>query len=404
MKNKTIIVCGGDGFCGWPTSLKLSQAGFKVVIIDNLSRRKIDVELECDSLTPISSINKRIDKWKEITGKEIIFYDLDISKEYFQLEKIISKYSPKAIVHFAEQRAAPYSMKSAKHKRYTINNNLNSTNNILSVIADSENDIHLVHLGSAGYYGYSSAGLEIPEGYLSVKVDTEEGEKKIEIMYPPGPGSIYHLTKAQDSLSFLFYNKNDNIRITDLHQGVVWGTQTKETKMDSVLINRFDYDGDYGTVLNRFLVQSQIGHPLTVYGVGGQTRAFIHIENTVECILLAIQNEPKKNERVRVFNQSTECLQVKEIAKIVGNLTGSEIRFYKNPRREDSTNELKFSNSGLMGLGLKPITLNNGLLKEITEVVKKYKHRVDIKKVVCTSTWKKDMVIDDIGQVDPYTK
>jgi UDP-sulfoquinovose synthase len=240
--------------------------------------------------------------------------------------------------------------------------------------------------------------MAIPEGYLNVKVIVDGEERDLEIMYPPNPGSIYHLTKCQDALTFLYYNKNDNLRITDLHQGVVWGTQTPETKKDETIINRFDYEGDFGTVLNRFLVQSQVGHPLTVYGVGGQTRAFIHIKDTTECVKLAIANPPKKGDRVRIFNQTTECMNVLELAKKVSEMTGIDIRLYKNPRKEDSRNDLKFDNSGLLGLGLSPTTLSDGLMEEVIEIAKKYKHRVDKSKIICTSTWTKDIEIDFEGK------
>ena len=228
---ETVIVFGGDGFCGWPTSLYLSKKGYKIIIVDNLSRRKIDTELGSNSLTPIQTIDKRIQAWEEITKEKIEFKLIDISNEYEEILSLLKEYKPKAIVHFAEQRAAPYSMKSPIQKRYTINNNINATHNILCAIVESRLDIHMIHLGSTGVYGYSSIGLEIPEGYLNVKVDVDGKEKEMEILYPPHPGSIYHLTKTMDALIFGYYNKNDNLRITDLHQGIVWGTQTAETKL-----------------------------------------------------------------------------------------------------------------------------------------------------------------------------
>ena len=277
---KKVFVLGGDGFCGWPSALHLSNLGFEVTIIDNLSRRNIDNELGVMSLTPIATIQERIKSWEETSGRKIEFYNINIAKEYTQFLDLIIKKRPDTIIHFAEQRAAPYSMKSTKHKRYTVDNNLNATNNVLCAILDSGLDIHLVHLGTMGVYGYGTAGMKIPEGYLEVYMKTEEGEEvSSEILYPVNPGSVYHMTKTQDQLLFLYYNKNDQIRITDLHQGIVWGTHTEETKLDERLINRFDYDGDYGTVLNRFLMQAAIGYPLTVHGTGGQTRAFIHIQD-----------------------------------------------------------------------------------------------------------------------------
>lgn len=392
--SKKVFILGGDGFCGWPTSLYLSNNGYEVVIIDNLVRRKTDIELECESLTPIKSITERINTWKELTGKEIKFVNLDVSWQYNKLLNLIKKEKPKAIVHFAEQRSAPYSMKSPYHKRYTVENNTNATHYLLCAIVDSDLDIHLVHLGTTGYYGYSDVGMKIPEGYLNVKVDVEGEEKQIEIMYPPNAGSVYHMTKVNDAMMFSYYNKNDNLKITDLHQGIVWGTQTKETKFDEKLINRFDYDGDYGTVLNRFLMQSAVGHPITVHGCGGQTRAFIHIQDTVKCVKMAIENPPQKGERVKIFNQTSECLNIGELAKKIQKMTNAEIRYYKNPRKEDPRNDLKFVNQGFKSLGWEPILLDDKLLEEITEIAKKYNHRCDKSKIICKSLWTKDKEID----------
>jgi UDP-sulfoquinovose synthase len=383
-----IIVFGGDGFCGWPTSLYLSNKGHDVTIVDNLSRRNIDIELECGSLTPISPMGKRLKAWKEITNNEINFHNFDISIEYDKLLSLINKIKPDAVVHFAEQRAAPYSMKGSHGKRYTVNNNLNATNNILAAIVESTMDIHVVHLGTMGVYGYGDSGMKIPEGYLTVKIKGDRGEYlEKEILYPANPGSIYHLTKTQDALSFGFYNKNDNIRITDLHQGVVWGTDTDETKLDERLINRFDYDGDYGTVLNRFLMQSSISHPLTVHGSGGQTRAFIHIRDTVKCIEIALINPPEIGEKVKIFNQMTETYTVKELAEIISNKMKVEINYIKNPRKEDDTNELYVENKCFINLGLVPIKLEDGLLDEIRDIANKYAKNCDLDKIVCKSYW-----------------
>ena len=211
-----------------------------------------------------------------------------MAENYRELLDLLLEWQPEAVVHFAEQRAAPYSMKSSWHKRYTVNNNVNATHNLLAALVEADLDAHVVHLGTMGVYGYGTAGVKIPEGYLRVRFDSDDGgEVEQEILYPVNPGSVYHMTKTQDQLLFAFYNKNDGTRVTDLHQGIVWGTQTAETRLDERLINRFDYDGDYGTVLNRFLMQAAVGYPLTVHGTGGQTRAFIHIQDTVRCIQLA---------------------------------------------------------------------------------------------------------------------
>ncbi len=383
-----VLILGGDGFCGWPTALHLSNQGHDVVIVDNLSRRAIDNELGAESLTPILPIDGRLAAWLELTGKEIGFYHLNLATEYERFLGVLETERPDAVVHFAEQRAAPYSMKSPRHKRYTVDNNVNATHNVLCSVVESGQDIHVVHLGTMGVYGYGTAGMKIPEGYLDIEVTTDTGERvQQQILYPTNPGSVYHMTKTQDQLLFAFYNKNDSVRVTDLHQGIVWGTNTQETSRDERLVNRFDYDGDYGTVLNRFLMQAAVGYPLTVHGTGGQTRAFIHIQDTVRCVELALTNPPEPGERVRILNQMTETHKVRDLAKLVAELTGGQVALVPNPRKESPENELFVKNDLFLDLGLNPTTLSEGLLLEVTEIAKKYAERADLGKIPATSLW-----------------
>jgi len=388
MSEGTVVVFGGDGFCGWPTSLHLSQAGYEVVIVDNFSRRRIEKELSASSLTPIRPLDERLETWKSLTGRTIGFRELDVATDFDALCEVFDEYRPMACVHFAEQRAAPYSMKSAACKRYTVNNNLNATNNVLAAIVEVDRNIHCVHLGTMGVYGYGAFGGMIPEGYFNIKVPLPDGTfVDREVLYPPDPGSIYHMTKTQDALFFQFYAKNDKLKITDLHQGIVWGTQTPETELDERLINRFDYDGDYGTVLNRFLMQAAVGYPLSVHGTGGQTRAFIHIRDTVNCVRKAIESPPEVGDRVRIINQMTETHRVRDLALLVQKLTGAAIERIPNPRNELEENELQVSNPNFHALGVSSTTLARGLLEEITAIARLYRDRADFSKIPCASYW-----------------
>lgn len=355
-----IFVLGGDGFCGWPTALKLAKEGHEVHIMDNLSRRRIDDELKSNSLTDIHPIGVRTDTAR-FMGYNIRFWNIDITS-YGHLAKAVNELKPDTIVHFAEQRAAPYSMIGQYERRYTVDNNITGTHNVLNAIVDHSPKTHLVHLGTMGVYGYSKEFGAIPEGYLNVKVNSTQQDT--DILYPTNPGSVYHMTKSLDQLLFQFYKKNWGIQITDLHQGIVWGTQTEETMEDPRLVNRFDYDGVYGTVLNRFISQAASGNDLTVYGTGGQKRAFIHIQDTANCIKLAIEN-PVEDNKVRIFNQVSEVRSILELANIISEKYGSKINYVENPRKELAENDLEVSNAGLKSLGFEPITLNDSLIDDV---------------------------------------
>ena len=384
-----VLVLGGDGFCGWPCAVNRADVGHDVVIVDNLSRRKIDIDLGVESLTPIAGIRERLTAWEQVGGRPIRFAHVDIAKNYEQLLELLRQERPEAVVHFAEQRAAPYSMKSSATKRYTVDNNVYGTHNLLAAIVESGLDIHIVHLGTMGVYGYGShRGATIPEGYLTVEVPQPDGSRFTEkILHPANPGSVYHMTKTLDQLLFFYYNKNDNIRITDLHQGIVWGTNTALTEKDPRLTNRFDYDGDYGTVLNRFLMQAAIGYPLTVHGTGGQTRAFIHIRDSVRCVQLALEHPPTHGERVKIFNQMTESHRVADLAEKVAALTGAQVNYLSNPRNEAIENDLIVDNRCFIELGLKPTTLDDGLLTEVVDVARRWADRCDRSRIPCLSAW-----------------
>jgi UDP-sulfoquinovose synthase len=395
----TVIVAGGDGFCGWPSSLYLSRRGYNVIIVDNLSRRKIDEELGVHSLTPIATPEERVQAWKEVAAKhnadwKLRFVQLDLCKDYDELVELLRTERPVAVVHFAEQRSAPYSMKSSKHKIYTVQNNLTATTSLLCAIIDVDPNIHMVHLGTMGVYGYGSIpGMKIPEGYMDVLVPQGDALHPLRILHPAAPGSVYHTTKTQDHLLFQFFAKNDLLRITDLHQGIVWGTFTDETMLDPRLMNRFDYDGDYGTVLNRFIMQGAIKHALTVYGTGGQTRGFIHIRDAMRCFELSIENPPARGEPVLIRNQITETHRVLDLAHMVARLAGVEISHIENPRKEAPDNGLIVDNSKFLALNLQPTKLADGLVVEVLELARLYGgNTLNKLAILPCSKWVKDPV------------
>lgn len=380
-----IIVAGGDGFCGWPTALYLSNRGHDVAIIDNMVRRKIDQELHSNSITPIASLEERVQKWEALTGKEIRTYEGDLN-HYDFLCQVLKQEQPDAFVHFAEQRSAPYSMIDREHAVYTQTNNVVGTLNVLYGIKQFVPDCHLIKLGTMGEYG--TPNIPIEEGYLEIE---HKGRKDV-LPYPKQPGSFYHLSKVHDSHNITFACKIWGIRATDLNQGIVYGLDTEETKMDSVLANRLDYDGVFGTVLNRFIIQSTIGHDLTVYGKGGQTRGFLNIKDTVRCIEIAVENPAEKGE-FRVFNQFTEEFSVGELAEKVQKVAEEEecptnIAHLDNPRVESEEHFFHAVNTKLRDLGLEPHLLDDNVIREILRTVIIHKSRIIKENVLPQASWK----------------
>src|SRR5437763_2351614 len=367
-----ILVLGGDGYLGWPTALHLSERGHDVAVADNFARRQYDYELGAESLVPIEPLQTRIAAWREVTGKTIGCYIGDLCDAEFTY-RMLAEFKPGAIVHFGEQRAAPYSMIDRKHAVYTQTNNVVGTLNVLYAIADTNPDVHLVKLGTMGEYG--TPNIDIEEGWLEV----EHKGRKDRVLYPKRPGSFYHLSKVHDSHNIEFACRIWGLRATDLNQGVVYGQQTPETARDERLATRFDYDAVFGTVLNRFVIQAVLGRPLTVYGDGGQTRGLIDIRDTAQCIRLAAENPPEPGE-FRVFNQMTESMSVLDIAKLVADLhpNGVDVEHLANPRVEAEAHYYKVTHTGLVELGLQPHLLSDTLLTSLYAIAERYQHRADL--------------------------
>jgi UDP-sulfoquinovose synthase len=369
-----IVVLGGDGYCGWATALYLSAKGHNVAIADNFIRRQWDHELSAQTLTPIQPLSERLRTWARLTGKTIELFIGDIT-DYDFLASTLKTFEPEAIVHFAEQRSAPYSMIDRKHAVFTQVNNVVGTLNVVFAMRELLPDCHLVKLGTMGEYG--TPNIDIEEGYITV----EHNGRKDVLPFPKQPGSFYHLSKVHDSHNIMFTCKIWGLRATDLNQGVVYGTMSDEVALDEALINRFDYDDVFGTVLNRFCVQAAIGQPLTVYGKGGQTRGFLDIRDTVRCVELACLNPAGRGE-CRVYNQFTEQFSVLELAhkvQIAGKELGLnvEVDHIPDPRVEAEHHYYNAKHSKLIDLGLEPHLLSESLLDSLVNIAIRYKDRVD---------------------------
>ncbi len=380
-----ILVLGGDGYCGWPTSLHLSDAGHEVVIVDNCVRRQIDHELATQSLTPITDMKQRVKTWQEVSGQTIAVEFGDLLDWEF-ISGVVQRHQPEAIVHFAEQRAAPYSMIDRRHAVYTQHNNVIGNLNVLFAIQEFTPECHLVKLGTMGEYGQPN--IDIEEGYIEI----EHNGRKDVLPYPKQPGSWYHLSKVHDSYNIAFACRIWGMRATDLNQGVVYGTVTPQTERDPRLINRFDYEEVFGTVLNRFCIQAAIGHPLTVYGKGGQIRGFLDIRDTVRCIELAVEN-PAEFGEFRVFNQFTEEFSVNQLAEMVVEAAGklgfeARIDNIPNPRVEKEEHYYNAKRTKLLDLGLQPHYLGDSLLDSLLNIALEYRDRIDPEVVMPSVDWR----------------
>jgi UDP-sulfoquinovose synthase len=369
-----ISVLGGDGYCGWPTALYLSARGHSVSIVDNFLRRQWDHELGVQTLTPIRPLTERLRVWEELTGKKIELFVGDVT-DYEFLSSHFRAFEPESVIHFAEQRAAPYSMIDRRHAVFTQINNLVGTLNLVFAIQEFAPQCHLVKLGTMGEYG--TPNIDIEEGFITI----EHNGRRDRVPYPKQPGSFYHLSKVHDSHNIMFCCKAWGLRATDLNQGVVYGTMTEEVGLHERLINRFDYDDIFGTVLNRFCVQATIGKPLTVYGKGGQTRGFLDIRDTVRCIEITCLNPAREGE-FRVFNQFTEQFSVLELARMVQSAAGefgyeAEISHLVDPRVEAEEHYYNAKHSGLIELGLKPHLLSDSLLDSLMSIAIRYRGNID---------------------------
>jgi UDP-sulfoquinovose synthase len=380
-----VLVVGGDGYCGWATALYLSDRGYDVGIVDSLVRRHWDQTLGVDTLTPIAPIRHRVDRWHQLTGKKIELFVGDIC-DYPFVQSFMRKFEPEAILHFGEQRSAPFSMIDREHAVMTQVNNVVGNLNLLFAIREFNQATHLVKLGTMGEYGQPN--IDIEEGYITIRHNGREDR----LPYPMQPGSFYHLSKVHDTHNIRFACKIWGLRATDLNQGVVYGVLTDQTAIDDVLINRLDYDEVFGTALNRFCIQAAIGHPLTVYGAGGQTRGFLDIRDTVRCMEIAVANPAAEGE-FRVFNQFTEQFSVLDLALMVkkaGEDAGMkvEVDHVKNPRVEKEAHYYNAKNTQLKDLGLVPHCLSESLLTSLLQFAIRYRDRVDKAQIMPTVTWK----------------
>ena len=380
-----VLVLGGDGYLGWPTALRFSDRGHEVAVVDNFSRRRWHLQQSTESLIPVLTLEERIDAWRKASGKQIVAHVGDMQDGDF-VDRVVAELSPEVVVHYAEQSSAPYSMQSREAAVETQHNNVIGTLNLLFAIRDRVPDCHLIKLGTMGEYG--TPNIDIEEGYIEI----EHKGRRDTLPFPKMPGSLYHLSKVHDSHNIHFACRIWGLRATDLNQGVVYGIETDETARDKRLSNRFDYDETFGTVLNRFCVQAVIGHPLTVYGKGGQTRGFLNIRDTLRCVELAAEN-PAELGDFRVFNQFTEQFRVRELAELVAKSAAElgyevEIQQFPNPRVESEEHYYNPVHTKLLDLGLEPNYLGEELVRSMLKIIERHKERVIERAIVPRTRWK----------------
>jgi UDP-sulfoquinovose synthase len=391
-----ILILGGDGYLGWPTAMRFSERGHEVSVVDNFSRRRWHSENSTDSLTPILGLDERVDAWREVSGKEIRTFVGSMEDAEF-VDRVIEETLPEAIVHYAEQPSAPWSMRSREAAVETQYTNVIGTLNLLFSMRDRVPHAHLVKLGTMGEYG--TPNIDIEEGFIEI----EHNGRKDTLPFPKMPGSLYHLSKVHDSHNIHFACRIWGLRATDLNQGVVYGVETDESARDERLLTRFDYDEYFGTVLNRFCVQAVIGHPLTVYGEGGQTRGFLNIRDTLQCVELAVANPAELGE-YRVFNQFTEQFSVGELAKLVEESAAhagleAEIQTFPNPRVEAEQHYYNATHTKLLDLGLEPNHLGEELVQSMLRIIDRHKERVIDRAILPHTTWKAGETQGEIADV-----
>ncbi len=384
-----ILILGGDGYLGWPTAMRFSRRGHEVHTIDNYLRRRAHAEAGTDSLTPIlGSLPERAKAWHEVTGLEIGVTEGDL-RDWDVLEPVFREFRPEAIVHYGEMPSAPYSMIDREHAVFTHDNNVTGTLNVLWAMNELTPEAHLVKLGTMGEYG--TPNIDIEEGFIEID---HNGRSDV-LPFPKMPGSFYHLTKVHDSHNIHFVCRIWGLRSTDLNQGVVYGIETEETNLDPRLATRFDYDEVFGTALNRFCLQAVIGHPLTAYGKGGQTRGYLNIVDTLQCVELAVTNPPAAGE-YRVFNQFTEHFSIVELAEKVreaGERHGLRVvvDHLDNPRVELEEHYYHPVHTKLLDLGLRPHLLSETLIGSMFDRIAQHKDRVIAEHIMPATRWRADL-------------